>query len=509
MDVLLSKFQVIDVDDLRDDFVGEKNWDFDRLEQIDFEKQFDDLAGKKSNLISNIKNLDGILARTKIFDDYLELDSVTYLKNIGFSGENDAEAVDLSRIITPKEIEEILRDQISSEWLNLASKILTDEASDSLIQNILKNIILEKCKKILILTIKTLKTKETQLQALHKKLLPISGITKIIYKYEPKQYTQFLELYIGCIHWYYKFYISVYTRALLNCKIETVSTVQEQATSYFSKFLPASTTDLLTMNDYDKYEDHANLKERLSNFQITIDHVVPLQIIESSNVEFKIEDIIKNFALLLQENYINEMHFIKTFFKLEENTEEVNTDVEVFDDRFLFVKCKNLFKTFIDSIETDYLGILISIRLIQIYIEQLDEGCDLQNFWLELVQLQLWPKFQRITSMRIYQIDYLKNCDILKFYDFIKNLLFVDLYLNQKIIYGTLLWNTEPIYQSFINALNLFENINKNLKNDKGKQHWKILVFNLLDELDMELRSRNITLKEGNIISELRLRYDI
>ncbi|KAL6926825.1 hypothetical protein ACO0SA_004933 [Hanseniaspora valbyensis] len=510
MDVLLNKFQIVDVETLKDDYTSENTFDYEELERVNFEEKFDALSDKKSNLIKNINSLNTILAKTNDFNGDLNSETIKNLTVVNLNGklEQETKDADLTNIITPKEIEQILTDQVSPKWLALAFKILNERSSESLIQQILKNIILEKCKKILILTIKTLKTRETQLQAVHDKLFPISNITKIIYTYEPKQYNQFLELYTGCIHWYYKFYISMYTQALVNCRIETVVTVQEQATSYFSKFLSSASalTDPLGDDEYVKYEDHTNFKERLLAFQRTMNHVLPLQILESTNVVFKIEDIFKNFGLLLQDNYIKEANFVETFFNRSEirNTDELYKQIEVFDDRFLFETCQNIFKNFIDSIEIDYLGILISIRLIQGYISDLESDSDLQRFWQELVQLQLWPKFQRITSLRIYQMDFLKNCDILKFYDFMKNLLFVDLYLNQKFQ-----WNIEPIYQSFINGLNLFENINKNLKNEKGKQHWKILMFNLLDELDMDLRSKDIGLEESNIISELRQRYDI
>ncbi|XBW38452.1 hypothetical protein QEN19_004040 [Hanseniaspora menglaensis] len=498
MDVLLGKFGVLDIESLE---IGTKNWTEEEIGNINFEKRFNALADKKSSLIKNIYRLEKILEKTKVFDEALNLEN---LKTISKESEriifNDSnENVDMESITTPKEIEQILTDQITPEWLSLAFTILNERSPDLLIQQILKNIILEKCKKILILTIKTLKTKETQLQSIHRKLLPISDIAKIIYRYEPLQYEQFLELYKGCIHWYYSFYTSLYIQALANCKIETVVTVQEQATSYFSMLISSASSEYASSDSYEKYEDHDNFKLRLSRFQTTMEHVVPLQILESSNASFKIEDLLKNFALLLQDNYKKEMKFVRSFF----NQNEKDKEIEVFDDRFLFVKCEEIFRSFIESIEVDYLGILIFIRLVQKYVNELEEDSDLHKFWQEILHLQLWPKFQKITSMRIYQVDVLKNCEILKFYNFLHNLLSVELALNQRFE-----WNSEPIYQSFINGLNLFEKSNKNLKHDKGKQHWRILMFNLLDEIDLELREKEVNLAKKNIISELRERYE-
>jgi len=177
----------------------------------------------------------------------------------------------------------------------------------------------------------------------------------------------------------------------------------------------------------------------------------------------------------------------------------------------LFNNCNLIIKNIINQIEVDYLGIFISIRLVQGYVtelEKVDTDSQLLTFFNDVLNLILWPKYQTIINSTILNHSNLKTISISKYLDFLKNILFIDLSFGNDFE-----WSKDPQYQTFINSLTIFESQNDNVK-DK-KKSWYILMLNLLDSISLKLLNTlesqeaydEFMSKEDNILVTLRKRY--
>jgi len=500
MDNLLQKFNIHDIEEIRTDAFNAEL----KIEIQDYNKQFEELGNKKNKLIKNQKTYTNLLNLIQNFEKNLDINL-----NVDFKLEQNTTSP--LNIITPNEIEIVLKDPITTSWMNLSLRILNEE-NKSLITKILKNIIIERCKKVLIQTIKQFKTEAVEVQKIHHKLLNIIEISNILYQYQYENFLKFAELYKQCIHWYYRFYCLHYFNVLKDVKLESVGSIQEQASLYLAKWMNN------TVDDDFKYENHDVFMKRLNGFVGSVkDYVVPLQIIENNNsLNWNIEDFIKNFCLTLQSNYIKELNFVNKFIIKDDTLKNVfkaedKKYTEIFDNNFLFNNCNLIIKNIINQIEVDYLGIFISIRLVQGYVtelEKVDTDSQLLTFFNDVLNLILWPKYQTIINSTILNHSNLKTISISKYLDFLKNILFIDLSFGNDFE-----WSKDPQYQTFINSLTIFESQNDNVK-DK-KKSWYILMLNLLDSISLKLLNTlesqeaydEFMSKEDNILVTLRKRY--
>lgn len=500
MDNLLQKFNIHDINDIKTD-----KYNPDLIIEIqDFKEQFQDLANKKYHLINNQKTYTKLLQLIQNFENELDI-------NLDFDYKLEQNTTTPLDIITPNEIESILKDPITADWIDLSLRILNDE-STSLITKILKNIVIERCKKVLIQTIKQFKSEAVEVQKIHTKLLNIIQVSDILYQYQYENFVKFAELYKQCIHWYYKFYCLQYFNVLKDVKLESVGSIQEQASNYLAKWM-----NNVEVEDF-KYENHDVFMKRLNGFVGSVkDYVVPLQIIENNSaLNWNVEDFVKNMCLTLKTNFVKEIEFVNKFIIKDEKLGNVfkAEDIkylEIFDNNFLFNNCNVIIKNIVNQIEMDYLGIFIAIRLVQGYIKELEEvssGSQLAIFFNDVLNLILWPKYQTIINSTILNHNNLKTISITKYLDFLKNILFIDLSIGCDFD-----WSKDPQYQTFINSLSIFENQNVNIK-DK-KKSWYILMLNLLDSINLKLLNTldsqeaydEFMNRDDNVLVTLRKRY--
>lgn len=500
MDNLLQKFHINSVEEIKSDtFNADLN-----IEVHDYTKDFAKLATKKHKLLSNQQTYSNLLQLIEQFEKSLDISD-------GFSFDIQQTDVSSLNIITPGEIEIILKDPINKTWIALSLRILNNEGN-SLIAKILRNIIIERCKKILIQTVKKFKSEAVEIQKIHNKLLDVIQISDIFYEYQYENFVKFAELYKQCIHWYYTFYCLQYFNVLKDVKLESVGSIQEQASSYLAKWMNNATSEEF------KYENHDVFMRRLNGFMGSVkDYVVPLQIIENNNaLNWNVEDFVKNMTLTLKANYTKELDFVRKFIMKDDKLKVLfkADDVdytEIYDNNFLFTNCNLLLKNVVSQIDNDYLGIFISIRLVQGYLREL-EKMDLSNqllvFFNDVLNLILWPKYQQIINSTILNHTNLKAIPIAKYIDFLKNLLCIDLAFGNGFD-----WSKDPQYQTFMNSLTIFESQNVHIK-DK-RQSWHILMLNLVDSISLKLLSNlesqeaydEFMSRDNNILVTLRERY--
>lgn len=500
MDNFLQKFQINSVEEIKSDsFNADLN-----IEVQDYTNDFAELATKKHKLISNQQTYSNLLQLIEQFEKSLDISD-------GFNFDLQQTDVSSLNIITPREIEIILKDPINKTWIELSLRILNDEKK-SLITKILKNIIIERCKKILIQTIKKFKSEAVEIQKIHNKLLDVLQISDILHEYQYENFVKFAELYKQCIHWYYTFYCLQYFNVLKDVKLESVGSIQEQASSYLAKWMNHTTDEEF------KYENHDVFMKRLNGFMGSVkDYVVPLQIIENNNaLNWNVEDFIKNMTLILKSNYIKELEFVGKFIMKDDKLRQLfkGDDVdytEIYDNNFLFNNCNLIIKNVVNQIDNDYLGIFISIRLVQGYIqelEQMDQSNQMLVFFNDVLTLILWPRYQQIINSTILNHTNLKTIPITKYIDFLKNLLCIDLAFGNGFD-----WSKDPQYQTFMNSLAIFESQNIHIK-DK-KKSWYILMLNLLDSISLKLLNNlesqeaydEFMSRDNNILVTLRERY--
>lgn len=245
----------------------------------------------------------------------------------------------------------------------------------------LENKCIEKIRSFLINQIKLLRLVDSEADDIQKDLLPMSPMMLLLKRRVPDLAQQLQKAYLYTIRWNYYYNVVKYTSLLEQLK----------------RF---------------EHIDCINLSGNMNGYLITIpgriDQLnqpvlqIPLQIIESSNIDmkFQVEQLIQSLNEQIWKFYQNEVIFLMGFFQLK-NDELIQSLKLVFSPLF---KISTGFTNWVidDSTNFDYFGMLIVIKR----LHQLKENAksatattsndDILDSFVDNQLLEIWPKFQKI-----------------------------------------------------------------------------------------------------------------
>ncbi|CAI4059456.1 Vps52p SKDI_04G6860 [Saccharomyces kudriavzevii IFO 1802] len=286
--------------------------------------------------------------------------------------------------------------------------------------DILKNVILERSKRLIISKIKTLRSHHpVPSQRLQTQLLKVQRIFPFIRDNNLSLALELRQAYCYTMKWYYKEYFSRYIRSLTILQFQQIDSqfalgnglsttpvggFSNSSSLFFSSYLTTSASNAfynkvpVTDEEIDKY---FQIKRRLNILTQEDNTVMVSQIAENNTSRNYIEIGFKNLNLAILDNCTVEYHFLKDFFAMsDENFDEINGLLEqifqpTFDEATEYTQ-------HLIQYNYDIFGVLISIRVAnQLQFESERRGIpSMFDSFLNGQLIQLWPRFQQMVDFQ-------------------------------------------------------------------------------------------------------------
>ncbi|EJS42179.1 vps52p [Saccharomyces arboricola H-6] len=411
------------------------------------------------------------------------------------------------------------------------SAVIAPKDFDNLCQllDVLKNVILERSKRLIISKIKTLRSSHpVPSQRLQTQLLKVQKIFPFIRDNNLSLALELRQAYCYTMKWYYKEYFSRYIRSLtilpfqqidsqfaLGNGLSTTSVggFSNSSSLFFSSYLTTSATNAfynkapVTDEEIDKY---FQIKKRLNILTQEDNTVMVSQIAENNTAKNYIEIGFKNLNLAILDNCTVEYRFLRDFFAVnDESSEEINGLLEqifqpTFDEATAYTQQ-------LIQYNYDIFGILISIRVAnQLQFESERRGIpSMFDSFLNGQLIQLWPRFQQLVD---FQCESLRKVAIttntakysgssatngspltsphelaVQFGKFLIS--FLTLAITHKLVIDE---RSEPLYNSIIRLRNDFETVmTKCSKKTKSPERFLttnyMYLYNILQQLHLHL----------------------
>ncbi|KAL6951020.1 hypothetical protein ACO0QE_000312 [Hanseniaspora vineae] len=501
----------------------------------------DKYRAELDNLAQTDKIIDTILSHSETYSveshDFIKIvDTLSHelnrikeksveLENV--SSENQSKLSELDhkihqyKLLSPNLVERIIHGTIDAQWCEDAELVVSysqESASEETdLCMILKHVVLERCKRKLVESIKKLRTFYPS-QVVQKELLSVPTVFEIIRSENKELAEQLFQAYCNTMQWYYTQFFARYTRSLTIMQYHQIDANYKfggQLSYYYSML--SGVVGVLSVNDYFK-----SVNKRIFILSQENSTVMVSQIAETNTVKNFLEIGFKNLNLCILNNYHVESEFITNFFQqkvtasdedaIMSNTKSTNECLQsIF--RNVFANAETFTKNLI-AYTFDFYGILLCIRISQIYIDKHasmtasgEPAADPFEEYLnnQLFQV-LWPKFQSIINNNLNNVTDISNVDPDQFISFLQGILIISTNYNIKV---------EPLYQSLMNILNNFETYNLQ-KTHAGNKTYQLTVFNklvnLLDSMESE-QAQDSEVDNSNddetrsIVDELKERY--
>ncbi|CAI1861327.1 hypothetical protein SEUBUCD646_0B05820 [Saccharomyces eubayanus] len=395
--------------------------------------------------------------------------------------------------------------------------------------DILKNVILERSKRLIISKIKSLRNHHPiPSQRLQTQLLKVQKIFPFIRDNILSLALELRQAYCYTMKWYYKEYFSRYIRSLTILQFQQIGSqfalgnglsttsvggFSNSSSLFFSNYLTTSATNAfynkasVTDEEINRY---FQIKKRLTVLTQEDNTVMVSQIAENNTTKNYIEIGFKNLNLAILDNCTVEYLFLKEFFAInDDNSEEINGLLEqifqpTFDEATEYTQQ-------LIQYNYDIFGVLISIRVanqLQFESERRDIPSMFDSF-LNGQLIQLWPRFQQLvdfqceslrkvaitTNVAKYGSSNATNNDPLtsphelavQFGKFLVS--FLTLAITHKLAIDE---RSEPLYNSIIRLRNDFETVmTKCSKKTKSPERFLttnyMYLYNNLQQLHLQL----------------------
>lgn len=302
------------------------------------------------------------------------------------------------------------------------SAMLAPKDFDKLCQllDILKNVILERSKRLIISKIKTLRSHNpVPSQRIQNKLLKVQKIFPFIRDNNLSLALELRQAYCYTMKWYYREYFSRYIRSLTILQFQQIDSqfalgnglsttsvggFNNSPSLFFSNYLTTSASNAfynkLPVTD-EKIDKYFQIKKRLNILTQEDNTVMVSQIAENNTTKNYIEIGFKNLNLAILDNCTVEYHFLKDFFAMNgDNFEEINGLLEqifqpTFDEATTYTQQ-------LIQYNYDIFGVLISIRVAnQLQFESERRGIpSMFDSFLNGQLIQLWPRFQQLVDFQ-------------------------------------------------------------------------------------------------------------
>lgn len=292
----------------------------------------------------------------------------------------------------------------------------------------LKLIILERSKKFIVHNIKLLRRHHpTPSQRIQNDMIQVAECFQFIVENNYSLALELRQAYSYTMRWYYKQYFARYIRSLTilqfkaidtqyalgngltNIKIDENSNDKSNSTLFSSYLSPNYLYGLSTISN-ETISEYFQIKRRLSILSQEDNTVMISQIAENNrNKENYIEIGFKNLNLAILDNCSVEYNFLKSFFRVSDNVEELNGILEqifqpTLDQAMEYTIHQLLQQTY------DIFGVLISIRVAnQLQFETERRNVPIISEYLNNQLILLWPRFQQLID---FQCENLRKISI-------------------------------------------------------------------------------------------------
>lgn len=286
---------------------------------------------------------------------------------------------------------------------------------------ILKTVILERSKKFLISRIRILRScNPIPSQRVQNQLLRLKNMFKFIIENNISLALEIRQAYAYTMRWYYKEYFSRYIRSLTILQFTPIDNQyalghivnnSNISTSLFSTYLSNSYGYSSAVSN-DAIKEYFQINKRLSILTQEDNTVMVSQIAENNkNTKNNFIEIgFKNLNLAILDNCTVEFNFLKDFFQISDNVEEINGILEqifhpTFEQALTYIE-----QILINPNIFDIFGVLISIRIGQkLQLESLKRSIPSFVDYLNDQLMMLWPKFQQLID---WQSESLNNLSV-------------------------------------------------------------------------------------------------
>ncbi|CAI4057810.1 hypothetical protein SUVZ_02G5890 [Saccharomyces uvarum] len=286
--------------------------------------------------------------------------------------------------------------------------------------DILKNVILERSKRLIISKIKSLRNHHPiPSQRLQTQLLKVRKIFPFIRDNNLSLALELRQAYCYTMKWYYKEYFSRYIRSLTILQFQQIDSqfalgnglsttsvggFSNSSSLFFSNYLTTSATNAfynkVSVTD-EEINRYFQIKKRLNVLTQEDNTVMVSQIAENNTTKNYIEIGFKNLNLAILDNCTVEYLFLKEFFAInDDGHEEINGLLEqifqpTFDEATEYTQQ-------LIQYNYDIFGVLISIRVanqLQFESERREIPSMFDSF-LNGQLIQLWPRFQQLVDFQ-------------------------------------------------------------------------------------------------------------
>ncbi|CCD22857.1 Vps52p NDAI_0A07030 [Naumovozyma dairenensis CBS 421] len=296
----------------------------------------------------------------------------------------------------------------------------------------LKEVILERSKKFIVFNIKSLRSHQpTPSQQIQNKLLKFNDGFQFIVDNNYSLALELRQAYSYTMRWYYKEYFARYIRSLTILQFKQIDSqyslgnglanvsiidLANHTTSANTSLLPTylSPTYLYgsTAITDAAISDYFQIRKRLSILSKEDNTVMVSQIAENIHTkDTYIETGFKNLNLAIFDNCSVEYNFLKKFFKISENENELNGILEQIFQPTLDLAMEYTINHLLQQ-SYDIFGVLISIRVAnQLQFEAKKYKLPVITSYLNDQLILLWPKFQQLIDS---QCENLRKVSITK-----------------------------------------------------------------------------------------------
>ena len=292
---------------------------------------------------------------------------------------------------------------------------------------ILKSIILERSKQFLLSKIRLIRSaKPIPCQKVQMQMLQVKEIFKFLLENNYSLALEIRQAYAYSMRWYYKQYFGRYIRSLTilqfkpidtqytlgNVQINSNSASNSNSTSLFSSYLSTSYNFKPTITT-EKLNEYFQIRKRLLILTQEDNTVMVSQIAENNNNKDNFIEVgFKNLNLALLDNCTVEFNFLRDFFQISDNFDEVRALLEqIFQPTFVSAL------TYVENVLSntnvyDVFGTLICIRIANQLIEESKiRGLAIDSYFSDQL-LILWPKFQKLMDWQSESLSKLSGAQL-------------------------------------------------------------------------------------------------
>lgn len=333
-------------------------------------------------------------------------------------------------MISPNVIHDIVHAKINSSWLEgiafirdkqeiyakykNSGELAVPEDFEQLCEvlDYLKAVILERSRRFIVNEIKTLRNHHpVPSQRIQDKMLQVKEIFPFIVESNYSLALELRQAYSYSMRWYYKAYFSRYIRSLTILQIKNIdsqyalgnglsNTSVNRGNGFgLSTYLAAGYSRSTGVVTDESIQEYFQVNKRLSLLTQEDNTVMVSQIAENNTMQNYIEIGFKNLNLAILDNCTVELTFLKGFFQVSENEEELRGIIEqIF--QHTFEEALEYTKQLVQY-TYDIFGVLISIRVAQqLQYESQRRQISVMEDYLNSQLILLWPKFQQLVDFQ-------------------------------------------------------------------------------------------------------------